>query len=80
MADITKLTKAQLIAIIQESEENKFESFKYEGIRKMVVDEMQSKLSQFQYEMVSKTQYEAWKILDESLNKLESEDGSHFLS
>tara|TARA_R110000772_G_scaffold12222_1_gene37509 strand:+ start:69 stop:293 length:225 start_codon:yes stop_codon:yes gene_type:complete len=30
MADITKLTKAQLIAIIEESEENKFESFKSE--------------------------------------------------
>lgn len=30
MTDITKLTKAQLINIIQESEENKFEHFKTE--------------------------------------------------
>lgn len=30
MADITKLTKAQLIGVIEESEENKFELFKTE--------------------------------------------------
>jgi len=30
MTDITKLTKAQLINIIEESEDNKFESFKTE--------------------------------------------------
>ena len=30
MTDITKLTKAQLVSIIEESEDNKFESFKTE--------------------------------------------------
>tara|TARA_R110002020_G_scaffold248453_1_gene462459 strand:+ start:530 stop:760 length:231 start_codon:yes stop_codon:yes gene_type:complete len=28
MADLTKLTKAQLISVIEESEENKFDNFK----------------------------------------------------
>ena len=51
----------------------KFESLGHDTIRKMVVLEMQSKLSQFQFGMIAKTQYETWDLQDLSLGKPEKE-------